>query len=502
MPEPTIYVASAGTGKTTALMGELEQLLSHTKPEKIAFTTFTNAGAKELAHRACVKFPHLTEENFRYFRTLHSIAYRSIPHQPMMSRGDLISFGQFSGYYISGINALNAKDGIINAKAGLGDQLIAMDGLVRSRRCAFDQVIIEQSGTTFTEHQLEDFSKAYREYREAMGKYDFTDMLEQFLPLAKDLPIEALLVDEAQDLNILQWEIIDEMSKGVDRYVVAGDDKQAIYRFNGGQPEKLINMVGKREVLDTSYRLPSNILRYAEGIAGRISNKQEYTVAPVAEGGTVHRILGVNELDLSKGTWFFLGRNRAFLGWFEEELLSAGVLYETDSADAIIPHGMLETIKAWKELQKGFSVDAKTAKAFYAILKAGKSVKRGGKKRLNALNDAEFVDRDELMATYGLVDTPDWPIVFQLPDRTLDLLGALDKNNQLEETCRVKISTIHGVKGQEADNVVILPDMAGMTMRNFRSAPDDEHRVFYVGVTRAKENLFLHAPLTENFYSL
>ena len=43
----TIYVASAGTGKTTTLLDLLAQHLETTKPSKICFTTFTKAGAQE-----------------------------------------------------------------------------------------------------------------------------------------------------------------------------------------------------------------------------------------------------------------------------------------------------------------------------------------------------------------------------------------------------------------------------------------------------------------------
>ena len=504
MPNPTIYVASAGTGKTTALLDILSKLLAHTKPEKICFTTFTNAGAKELAHRACLKFPELSEENFRYFRTLHSVAYRSIPYAPMVSRSDLIGYGMHSGYPITGANAISKKDGNTNQRAGLGDHMLSLDALMRGRQVSAEDIATTQEVTHFSANQIEDFSNNYREYRESLGKYDFTDMLEQFLAVVKRNPlnIDALLVDEAQDLSGLQWSIIHEMSKHVNDYVVAGDDKQAIYAFNGGQPEILIDMEGERHVLDTSYRLPEEILSYAEGIAERITKKQEYTVTSKKSEGTVQRILGINQLDLSEGTWFFLARNRSFLPWIEGELLKAGVMFESDSADSILSPGLLECIKSWKELRKGFAIPVTMAKEIYGYLKSGSGVKRGGKKMLNAVDDGEWLDKGELTEQYGLRDTAPWEVMFQLPDRTRDTLVQLDKNGALDEKCRVKITTIHAVKGAEADNVVLLPDMSYFTETNFRNNPDDEHRVFYVGCTRAKKNLFLHIPLTERFYPL
>jgi DNA helicase-2/ATP-dependent DNA helicase PcrA len=59
---------------------------------------------------------------------------------------------------------------------------------------------------------------------------------------------------------------------------------------------------------------------------------------------------------------------------------------------------------------------------------------------------------------------------------------------------RVRISTIHGAKGGEAENVVLLQDQTANTLKSSKksiSKQDEEHRVWYVGVTRAKQNLFL-----------
>ena len=61
---------------------------------------------------------------------------------------------------------------------------------------------------------------------------------------------------------------------------------------------------------------------------------------------------------------------------------------------------------------------------------------------------------------------------------------------------RIKINTIHAVKGGEADNVLLLTDMASRSYKYMQQWPDDEVRVFYVGMTRAKQNLHLISPKT------
>ena len=56
----------------------------------------------------------------------------------------------------------------------------------------------------------------------------------------------------------------------------------------------------------------------------------------------------------------------------------------------------------------------------------------------------------------------------------------------------VTISSIHGVKGGEADNVVVMLDMSRNTYKNYIINPDSELRVLYVACTRAKKNLFIY----------
>jgi len=61
----------------------------------------------------------------------------------------------------------------------------------------------------------------------------------------------------------------------------------------------------------------------------------------------------------------------------------------------------------------------------------------------------------------------------------------------------VKLSTIHGAKGGEADNVLLLTDLSAKFAREYDRNADDIHRLFYVGLTRARESLHLVLPKNE-----
>ena len=58
------------------------------------------------------------------------------------------------------------------------------------------------------------------------------------------------------------------------------------------------------------------------------------------------------------------------------------------------------------------------------------------------------------------------------------------------------------MKGGESENVVVMSDISYKTWRKLNTEPDDEHRVFYVAITRTKRNLFILQPETKYSYDI
>jgi superfamily I DNA/RNA helicase len=71
----------------------------------------------------------------------------------------------------------------------------------------------------------------------------------------------------------------------------------------------------------------------------------------------------------------------------------------------------------------------------------------------------------------------------------------------LSKPGRVRIGTVHSVKGAEADNVALLTDVSLRVQHGARVDPDSELRVQYVGVTRAKHTLHLVQPTTPTHWT-
>ena len=79
------------------------------------------------------------------------------------------------------------------------------------------------------------------------------------------------------------------------------------------------------------------------------------------------------------------------------------------------------------------------------------------------------------------------------------VLNALKRKDNVRNP-RIKVSTIHSMKGGEADNVLVIPDISGAAYKEFMVNPATEHRVYYVAVTRAKKALHIMLPETSRHY--
>ena len=126
-------------------------------------------------------------------------------------------------------------------------------------------------------------------------------------------------------------------------------------------------------------------------------------------------------------------------------------------------------------------------------------VKYGLKTQLEREEVNRMIGITELKERFGLLVDSIW---HEALDRLTAgevqyFIAALKRGEKLLRAPRIKISTIHAVKGGEADHVALLTDIAERTWREFEKNPDDEWRVWYVAVTRARESLHIIAPVSK-----
>ena len=121
-------------------------------------------------------------------------------------------------------------------------------------------------------------------------------------------------------------------------------------------------------------------------------------------------------------------------------------------------------------------------------------------KKMKGMVKESFYGIDQLKKDYGLNVDKVWHEAFDAASkREVNYLKQMRRRGEkLNEAPRITLSTIHGAKGGEAENVVLLTDLSFNTMKGYERNPDDENRLFYVGATRTKEHLHIIRPQQDN----
>ena len=102
----------------------------------------------------------------------------------------------------------------------------------------------------------------------------------------------------------------------------------------------------------------------------------------------------------------------------------------------------------------------------------------------------------ECIEQYGLITDKVWYESFEgLDTLTENYIRNMRANGEMiNKNPRIIMSTIHGAKGGEADKVLLLQDLTNAALETFSHDPDELHRLFYTGATRAKKELHIVDP--------
>ena len=489
---PEIVLGPPGTGKTTTLLGIVDEELGRgTSPGSIGYVSFTRRAAEEAVTRACKKFS-MQRDDFPYFRTLHSLCFYVLG----LTRGQVLTDAKLQDW--SKVASLPvtgrfSEDGMLSGYE-LGDRVLHFDNMARVQRRPLREVYDTAWNPRTNWSTLHYGVESLRKFCEAHGYVDFTGMLEGFVSSGVSVGLDVLLVDEAQDLSALQWEVVRQLACGCRRVVVAGDDDQAIYAWAGADVEHLIGMEGDVRVLGQSWRVPRRVQALAEEVIGKVHRRRPKEWAPRDAEGEVIRGGLFEDVDVPEDDVLVLARCGFLLDEVERELRERGVIYERHGHPSVRA-SVLTAILAWEQLRRGEVVTADRARKVYEQMSSRRGVAHGFKK-LPALEDDDRVTLAQLREHHGLlVDAPWFEALDRVPSATVSYVrNALEKGEKLTAEPRVRLQTIHTAKGGEADHVVLLTEVTRAVQRGIERDPDDERRTWYVGLTRARQKLTMVTP--------
>ena len=314
-----------------------------------------------------------------------------------------------------------------------------------------------------------------------------------YIPLFK-----VVFLDEAQDLTPLQWKIAHFINENTDRMFIAGDDDQGIYRWAGADINHFIGLEGGSEVLSQSHRIPRSVYRVADSITRRIKKRQKKDWSPRPEEGSVSRTYDFWGIEFEEEEWLVLAQANYMLDEIAGHLKSSGQFFER-YGNPSLSKKIRTAISSWDYINSGTSreITHREALNLYDHISASDGqLERGAKKLLKSADENDFFSLYALRESFGLEAEGSWDVALdKIRDEDRAYATALvNRGVDLNSKPTIKLSTIHGAKGGESDNVLLYLDLTGKALEEMSRNPDDAYRVLYVGVTRTKQNLVLKLP--------
>lgn len=478
--EVDVILSQAGAGKTHKLMSIVAEELKVRRPEEIAFVTFTRKGAEEGLRRVCNNFNY-DPDDLPYFRTLHSLTFHALglKQTQMFNHAHERKFNKEYGYSLNR-SAVSA-------------------GMAHSTRDSqyLDYYDLERSGaltsTMVVEADIEigyyrQLVRKYEEYKSANALVDFFDCLLKYKQAGDSLPVQVALIDEAQDITALQWAVIEKAFSKAKKIYIAGDENQSIFTYSGARPDFLINFAKQYPVehLASSYRIPRKVYELSKGIVDFISDKTDKPF-DFHEGNAEGQIVQISHIERMKhfitepkendrcAQWYFLARNKCFLPRITQLLEELTIPYWT--CDGFFMGGqIIQRLSDYEGFRlQGYKSEEKKLQFM--------------KKFMIENFDKPFTE------TCLFTEDRKWVYASYVEKYGMEKLKEMCK-----WTPQILVSTIHFVKGGEADNVCLLLDNTRRTVGTVFKNIDEELRVLYVGVTRTKQNLFLVDSLGNDGY--
>jgi hypothetical protein len=231
-------------------------------------------------------------------------------------------------------------------------------------------------------------------------------------------------------------------------------------------------------------------------VVTRIKHRQPKVWKAREEVGSINYYNDFQQVDISQGNWLILASTNYMLTDMHDWIKSQGLLFERHGQRSV-SENILVAVLGWEKLRKGGEVPFPVVKMIYKYLD-GDHIKHGHK-MLRTADTTAMYTLFLLKEKHGLLSEEIWhkALTKISEDRRDYLVSLLRRNTKLTGHVPIKLSTIHGAKGGEADNVLLLSDLSTRFAKDYEKNSDDINRLLYVGITRAKQALHIVLPKNE-----
>ncbi|MFM9446297.1 ATP-dependent DNA helicase UvrD2 [Streptomyces acidiscabies] len=523
---PVCVLAGAGTGKTRAITHRIAYGVRAgiLQPSSILAVTFTNRAAGEMRGR----LRQLGAQGVQA-RTFHSAALRQLQYFWPKAIGGALPRLVDRKFQLVADAALSC--GLRLDRGELRDATAEIEWSKVTQTVPADYApAVAKAGRDAPRDpaELAQVYAAYENLKRERGVIDFEDVLLLTVAVLQDrrdiadqvrAQYQHFVVDEYQDVSPLQQRLLELWLGDRDDLCVVGDASQTIYSFTGATPDHLLDFRTRHPgatvvKLVRDYRSTPQVVHLANGLLAQASGRAadhrlelvsqrapgpepaytEYTDEPDEAEGAARRIRELLTAGVPAAEIAILFRTNSQSETYEQALADAGIPYQLRGAERFF--------------------DRPEVRKATASLRA--AARFGGND--SALDDAVDLPSQvrAVLSGEGWTTTPPagsgavrerWESLAALvhlardftaakPDATLaDLVAELDErmNAQHAPTVQgVTLASLHSAKGLEWDVVFLVGVAEGMmpiTYARTDEQVEEERRLLYVGVTRARERL-------------
>jgi len=510
-------IGPPGTGKTTYLSRQVAVAASKYGGKNVRAASLTRTAAAEISRRV----NSVPRSNVG---TLHSHAYHLLDCPDIFIGKIVIEWNEhikkagkphLQLTVASGASENDKSDFFTHET--IGDEYYNEISLLRSRMIP----------SRLWKQKLISFYNKITAWKTEHEVLDFQDMIAMCIDREMLLPGKAFFLDEAQDMDLLEMSLARMWAKTMQVFIVVGDPDQNLYQWRGSDPNVFTTPKLPDDcyrILSQSYRVPVVIHSYAVNWIEKIKNRKKAPYYPTQTRGAVHR--------WRQGNYKF-----------PKPIIDEAVEYAKHGQTSMILAScsyMLEDAKRYMKLQgipfynpyrrkRGDwnpvnniakrlhsylktteTDDLWTAKELYEwaeLLRAKDYLNRGAKKEMAEFSKGDFSENKTTLhilnilfkenyfpALHGNIDwlnkavLPKYKKMLSYPEQVYKRAG---NRYVLNARPKIILGTIHSVKGGEADNVFVFPDLSMQAMEGYIKSPDPVTRLFYVAFTRAKNKLYL-----------
>ena len=549
---PLLLLAGAGSGKTRVLTHRAAYFINKkiAKPNEILLLTFTNKAADEMKNRMAKLIPTTKDRSSTIFAgTFHSFCCKVL-----RADGHYLGISKNFVIYDSGdqenlIKLILHDLGLTPKEFKPSSLLYFIEGAKNSYQTPKEMTA--QSHGFWQEYA----AKVYERYQEKLGDFqalDFNDLLFKTVELFYQFPevlekyqdiYKVIMVDEYQDTNQIQYLMTKLLAEKYKQITVVGDASQAIYGWRGADYHNLVNFTtdfkdAKVINLEENYRSTQIILEAANSV---ISKNNSHPVLKLFTKKVSTQKIKVFEAENEVAESDFIAQKIKFLNEnYHLELRDMAVLYRMNAQSRAleeallrlsIPYVLLGGIRFYEraEIKDILSMFRFAHDRSDRISEDRVDKILGKRKKVGFLAHLESLDLESMtslellesltvnsgyLAKYDPKDEEDQKKIENIKELKSvaasypSLNGFLEnitlvqqeyslqeKNKKKENHDGVRLMTLHGAKGLEFEVVFLAGFEEGILPHSRclidESEIEEERRLCYVGITRAKEFLYI-----------